>query len=112
MNDSYDQEIPRAHALELFQSNPGNLYSLDATAHLAKVSRRAILVYCRVGFVRPVFQPPYGIMVFTEEAIYTVRRIEDLRSVHGIDIGWIKNMFDLTEEVERLRAEVRGLRSR
>jgi DNA-binding transcriptional MerR regulator len=98
-------------AMELFQPNPNVLYSLDATAHLAGVPRRSILVYCRAGLVRPVVQPPYGVMQFTEEAIYTVRRIENLRTVHGLDLAWIKTLFDLLDEVDRLRAEVRFLRN-
>ncbi|MDB6174223.1 MAG: MerR family transcriptional regulator [Chthoniobacteraceae bacterium] len=88
------------------------LYSLDAIAHLARVSRRAVLIYCRAGLVRPVFQPAYGVMVFTEKAIYTVRRFEDLRAAHGIGVTWVKSMFDLSEEVERLRGEVRFYRNR
>ena len=47
---------------------------------------------------------------FTEEALHVVRRIETLRTVHGLDLVWIKTIFDLLEEVERLRAEVRFLR--
>jgi DNA-binding transcriptional MerR regulator len=110
MSDSSASEIPSALPLELFQPNPNVLYSLDATAHLARVSRRSILIYCRAGLVQPVFQPPYGVMVFTEEAIYTVRRIEDVRAAHGIGVAWIKSMFDLADEVERLRAELRFFR--
>jgi hypothetical protein len=49
-------------------------------------------------------------MTFTEEAVYAVRRIERLRAAHGMDVAWIKTMFDLLDEVERLRAEVRFLR--
>jgi DNA-binding transcriptional MerR regulator len=56
-------------------------------------------------------QPPYGVMEFTEEAIYTLRRIEQLRTVHGLDLAWIKTIFDLLDEVERLRAELRFLRN-
>ena len=112
MSDPGDAEIPSSLALELFQPNPNVLYSLDATAHLAGVPRRSILIYCRAGLVRPVFQPPHGVMAFTEEAIYTVRRIEDVRAAHGLDVAWIKAMFDLLDEVERLRAEVRFLRKR
>ena len=112
MSDSNDQEIPVALALELFQPNPNVLYSLDATAHLAGVPRRSILIYCRAGLVRPVFQPPHGVMAFTEEAIYTVRRIEDVRASHGVGVTWVKAMFDLLDEVERLRAEVRFFRNR
>jgi DNA-binding transcriptional MerR regulator len=104
-------ESPPPLARELFQPKPNVLYSLDATAHLAGVPRRSILIYCRAGLVRPVVQPPYGVMEFTEEAIYTMRRIEYLRTVHGLDLAWIKTMFDLLEEVERLRAELRFLRN-
>jgi hypothetical protein len=50
-------------------------------------------------------------MEFTEEAIYTVRRIERLRTIHGIDLDLLKTMFDLLNEVERLRAELRFLRN-
>jgi hypothetical protein len=51
-------------------------------------------------------------MEFTEEAIHTLRQIEHLRSVHDIDLAMLKTMFDLLDEVERLRAEVRFLRNR
>lgn len=111
MSNSPDPEDPSPLSLELFQPHPNLLYSLDAAAHLAGVSRRSILIYCRAGLVRPVFQPPYGVMLFPEEAIYTVRRIEDVRTAHRSDIAWVKSMFDLLDELERLRAEVRFHRS-
>ena len=50
---------PRPHstlAIELFQPDPNLLYSLDATAHFAGVSRRSILIYCREGLVQPILQ--------------------------------------------------------
>ncbi len=102
---------PPPGALEVFEPRPNILYSLDATAVLAGVPRRSIVIYCRAGLVRPVVQPPYGVMEFTEEAIYTLRRIEHLRTVQGLDLAWIKVLFDLIDEVERLRAEVRFLRN-
>ena len=111
MSRRFPPDRPPPAALELYQPKPNVLYSLDATAYLAGVPRRSILIYCRAGLVRPVVQPPYGVMEFTEEAIYTVRRIEYLRTVHGLDLAWLKTMFDLLEEVERLRAELRFLRN-
>ena len=105
-------DSPPTLALTLFQPKPNVLYSLDAAAQLAGVPRRSILIYYRAGLVRPVVQPPYGVMEFTEEAIYAIRRIERLRTVHGLDLAWIKTMFDLLDEVERLRAELRFLRNR
>jgi DNA-binding transcriptional MerR regulator len=103
-------EIQTSWALELFQPHPDTLYSLDATARLAGVRRRSLLIYCRAGLVRPVFQPPHGVMAFTEETIRTVRRIEQLRADHNLDLVWIKTLFELSGEVERLRAELRFLR--
>ena len=111
MSKRFIPDSPPSQAMELFQPKPDVLYSLDATAHLAGVPRRSILIYCRAGLVQPVVQPPYGVMEFTEEAIYTLRRIEYLRTVHGLDLAWIKVMFDLLDEVERLHAELRFLRN-
>ena len=104
-------DIPPPLALELFQPKPNVFYSLDAAAHLAGVPRRSILIYCRAGLVRPVLQPPYEVMEFTEEAIHTIRQIEHLRAVHGVGLTWLKAMFDLLDEVEHLRAELRFLRN-
>jgi hypothetical protein len=111
MSKRFDPGISSPLAMELFQSKPNVLYSLDTAAHLAGVTRRSILVYCRAGLVRSVFLPPYGVMAFTEEAIHTVRRIEHVRTMHGPDLALLKTMFDLLEEVERLRAELRFLRN-
>jgi DNA-binding transcriptional MerR regulator len=111
MNKRFVPDNPPPGSLEVFEPRPNVLYSLDATAVLAGVSRRSIVIYCRAGLVRPVVQPPYGVMEFTEEAIYTLRRIEHLQTVHGLDLAWIKVMFDLLDEVERLRDEVRFLRN-
>ena len=88
------------------------LYSLEMAAHLAGIPRRSILVYCRAGLLRPIFQPPYGVMAFTEESIHTARRIEHLRAAHGIDLSLLRTMFDLIDEVDRLRAELNFLRNR
>jgi len=105
-----DLATPAVLALELFQPNPNMLYSLDAAAQFAGISRHALLVYCRTGLVRPVLQPPYDVMAFTGEAIQTVRRIQHVQATYGIGVAWIKTMLCLLEEVERLRSEVRCLR--
>ena len=108
------QTVPNGSArtfIEVFQPKPNVCYNLEMTAHLAGVPRRSILIYCRAGLVRPVVQPPYGVLEFTEEAIYTVRRIECLRTGHDRDLTWLKTMFELLDEVERLRAELRFLRN-
>jgi DNA-binding transcriptional MerR regulator len=110
MNNPQNRQTTSARAIDLFQPNPNILYSLDAAVHLTGVSRRSILTYCRLGLVQPVFQPPYGIMAFTEETIHVVQRIEHMQAVDGVSLAWIKTMFALLDEVQRLRAEVRFFR--
>jgi len=112
MSRAINEGILAPLTLDVFQPKPNVLYSLDATAHLAGVPRRSILIYCRAGLVQPVIHPPYGVLEFTEEAIYIVRKSEYLRAVHGLDLAWLKTMFDLLAEVERLRAELRFVHRR
>jgi hypothetical protein len=50
-------------------------------------------------------------MEFTEDAIYTVRRIEQLRTVHSSDLAWLNTVSKLLHEVERLRTELRFFRN-
>ena len=104
-------DTPECLSVDVFQPDPDVLYPLDVAAHLAVVSRRSVLIYCRAGLVQPVFLPPYGVMAFTEEAIHTIRRIERVRTAQGGGMAWVKTLFDLLNEVERLRAEVRFLRN-
>lgn len=105
------QRVPTL-ALDVYQPKPDVFYGLDAAARLAGVPRRSLLIYCRAGLVRAVLQAPHGVMAFTEEEIFVARRIERLRTVHGLSLVWIKTLFAMADEVERLREEVRFLRDR
>jgi DNA-binding transcriptional MerR regulator len=98
-------------SIEVFLPKPNIRYSLDAAAHLAGVTRRSILLYCRAGFIQEVDPSPDQVIEFTEEAILTVRRVEHMRTVYGLDLSWIKILFDLLEEVEHLRAELQFIRN-
>ena len=97
-------------ALDTYQPKPHSLYSLDIAAHIAGVPRRSILIYYRAGLVPSVFQPPYGVMAFTEEAIHKVRCIEHMRILHGSDLNMLITLFSLLEEIDHLRTELRFLR--
>mgnify|MGYP003603859605 CR=1 FL=1 len=112
MNERRDPDRPVVLTVELFQPRPNILYSLDTAARLAAVSRRTLLRYCRAGLVHPSFQPPYGVMLFSEETVRAVRAIERLRAVEGLEFWVIKTLMGLLGEVEQLRAELRFLRSR
>src|SRR5215471_14891566 len=93
--------------LQVNEPQPGVVYSLEAVVHLTGVSRRSILVYCKSGLVRSTGDPQQGEFSFDDEGIYQIRRVEHLRSVHGINLAGIRMIFDLMNELRRLENEVR-----
>lgn len=96
-----------AAAIQLFEPDPGTAYTIEAVGHLAGVPRRVILVYCKHGLLSPVVDPDYGGYYFDDEAIRTVRRIEYLHNRYGLNLDGIKMIFQLMNEVERMRSELR-----
>jgi DNA-binding transcriptional MerR regulator len=103
-------ESSSVQALEPVDPRPGVLYTLEATAHLAGVSRRAVLVYCKSGLVHPIDHPSSGALTFGDDAIRTIRQIEHLRSVHGINLTGVRIIFELRRELDRLQDELQFLR--
>jgi MerR family transcriptional regulator/heat shock protein HspR len=97
-------------AIQVFEPDTNTVYTIEAAGHIAQVPRRTILVYYKHGLVSPVVDPECGGYYFNDEAIRTLRRIEYLRTNCGINLGGIKMILRLTNEVERLRAETRFLR--
>jgi DNA-binding transcriptional MerR regulator len=97
--------------LEVHEPQPGVLYGLEAVVHLTGASRRSVLVYCRSGLVRSRQETDAGPLAFDDEAIYSIRRIEYLRSVRGINLEGIRMIFELWAQLRRLEEEMRFLRS-
>lgn len=86
-------------------------HTLEMMVTLTGVSRREILIYCRSGLVPSVGSIDAEELFFDDEAIYRVRRIEQLRAEQGINLAGIRMIFELMNEVRRLREEMRFLRS-
>jgi DNA-binding transcriptional MerR regulator len=93
-------------ALQLFEPEPRAVYTIETAAHLAQVSRRMILVYCKHGLISPVTEPRKRGYCFSGNAVCALRRIQKLRNVGGINLAGIKVILNLSNEVERLRSEV------
>jgi MerR family transcriptional regulator, heat shock protein HspR len=94
-------------ALQVFEPGGQTVYTIEVAAQMAQVPRRLIVLYYKHGLVFPVTDPTGSGWYFDDEAIRIVRRIEYLRSVCGLNLAGIKLVMALTEEVERLRNELR-----
>jgi len=93
-------------AVQLFEPQSDALYDLDTAAHLAGAPRRSILIYCRWGMVHPEIDEAYGGWFFNAAAIHTLRRIQYLRSVRGINLAGIRMIMELLDRLEQSHQEV------
>jgi DNA-binding transcriptional MerR regulator len=102
---SFSRQLPKM-AIQPFEPDPHTVYTIEAAAHFAQMSRRMILVYCKHGLISPAGEPREHGYSFNGNAVRTLRRIEDLRTVSGIDIVGIKIILNLSNRVEELRSTV------
>ena len=96
--------------VQRFEPRPDAVYTLETAAHLAHVTRRAILVYYNQGLVSPARDPQEAGYYFNDEAIRALQHIAFLRNNCGINLRGTQIVLDLMKEVERLRAELRFAR--
>jgi DNA-binding transcriptional MerR regulator len=99
----------RSREIQLFEPPANAVYTIDSAAHLVHVPRRTIAVYYKHGLVSSTVDPARNGYYFDKEAILTLRRIEDLRTVCRNDLAVVKMILDLTNEVERLNSKMRSL---
>jgi len=93
--------------IQRFEPRPDVVYSLETAAHLAQVTRRAILVYCNLGLVSPARDPRETGYYFNDEAIRVIQHIAFLRNHCDINLRGTRMIMKLINEVERLQNELR-----
>jgi hypothetical protein len=96
-------------AIQIFEPAAGTVYSIEAASHLANVSRRRILIYCRQRLLSPMAAPELAGYWFDADALLTLKRIEELRAICDDPLAGIGIILDLMREVQRLRNEMRAL---
>lgn len=97
-------------ALKPFEPAAGAVYSIEVVAHLTRIPRHRIAVYCRHGLVSPLAAPEDAGWTFDDEAIRTLRLVESLRTSFGANLSGLRLISELLRDVEELRREVRFLR--
>lgn len=90
---------------------PNILYDHEAAAQLAGVSLRAFLIYWNNDIIQPTMNTGrYGIF-FNDEAIFTVRKAEQIKRELGLNYSGIRAVMLLQKRIEELTAQVRYLRN-
>lgn len=86
-------------------------YSLAEAAERTSVEPELLRRYCREGLLGTERATGEAEPVFDDDALYDVRRIEHLRHQQGVPLEVLPMVFHLVNEVERLREELRKVRS-
>lgn len=92
------------HEIELFEPLPNALYTIEATAQIVDVPRRAVVRYYKLGLLSPALNPARG-YYFDRDGIRRLRRIEALRPLCCDALASLKIILRLMDEVERLSTQ-------
>jgi DNA-binding transcriptional MerR regulator len=88
--------------LPLYEPDADATYQLDIVAELTGLSTQTILHYQELGLIRS--------MDLDDEAVHTLRRIEQLKQTCEANLSGLKLILDLMNEVEQLKAALRARR--
>lgn len=89
----------------------GEVFVISVAAELTGMHAQTLRTYDRMGLVTPE-RTSGGGRRYTRKDISLLRRIQQLSQEEGVNLAGIKAIIELTEEVDRLRAEVEELRER
>ena len=98
--------------LQLFEPVVEEVYPIEAVVHITQTPRHLIAVYCRYGLIAPIAPPDRDGWLFDDQAIRELRHLQRLRAELRLELPALCAVVELTREIERLREEVRFLRSR
>jgi len=109
MNEPAVSEQYSLMVIHVTESGPAT-YSMEDAARLGGVHPEMLRYYCRLGLFGEERARPEAELVFDDDSLYELRRIEQYRRHHGVDRKTLRLICGLQREVERLEAELRFLR--
>ena len=109
MNEPAVSEQYSLMVIHVTESGPAT-YSMEDAARLGGVHPEMLRYYCRLGLFGEERTRPEVELVFDDDSLYELRRIEQYRRHHGVDRKTLRLICGLQREVERLEAELRFLR--
>lgn len=99
-----------SESLEIYAPTSGKSYTLEETERVSGAAKRNILIYCNSGLIPDVEESNVQGLLFGDVAIQTIRRVEFLKHVKGINLEGIRVILELQNEVETLRADLQFFR--
>ncbi len=84
------------------------LYMISVAAELAGMHPQTLRIYESRGLIQPK-RSPKNTRLYSEEDVERLRRIQQLTTELGMNLAGVERVFELEQEVERMRRRLRNL---
>ena len=84
------------------------VFMISVAAELAEMHPQTLRMYEQRGLISPK-RSPKGTRLYSEEDVERLRRIQELTSELGMNLAGVERVFELEEEMERMRRRMRAL---
>jgi MerR family transcriptional regulator, heat shock protein HspR len=83
------------------------VYMISVAAELAGMHPQTLRIYEQRGLITPK-RSPKNTRLYSQEDVERLRRIQELTSELGMNLAGVEKVFELEEELERVRRRMRN----
>src|ERR671929_364162 len=84
------------------------VYMISVAAELAGMHPQTLRIYESRGLIQPK-RSPKNTRLYSQEDVDRLRRIQELTSELGMNLAGVEKVFELEEEIDRMRRRMRSL---
>ena len=84
------------------------VYMISVAAELAGMHPQTLRIYESRGLIQPK-RSPKNTRLYSQEDVDRLRRIQELTTELGMNLAGVEKVFELEEEIERMRKRMRSL---
>jgi MerR family transcriptional regulator/heat shock protein HspR len=84
------------------------VYMISVAAQLAGMHPQTLRIYETRGLIAPK-RSPKNTRLYSQQDVDRLRRIQELTSELGMNLAGVERVFELEEEIERMRRRMRNL---
>jgi MerR family transcriptional regulator/heat shock protein HspR len=84
------------------------VYMISVAAELAGMHPQTLRIYETRGLIQPK-RSPKNTRLYSQQDVDRLRRIQELTSELGMNLAGVEKVFELEQEIERMRRRMRSL---
>jgi MerR family transcriptional regulator, heat shock protein HspR len=84
------------------------VYMISVAAELAGMHPQTLRIYESRGLIQPQ-RSPKNTRLYSQEDVDRLRRIQELTTELGMNLAGVEKVFELEQEIERMRRRMRSL---